>query len=118
MNDSIKPFRMSCSVSPECIRGFHGPVWTTANNRGDSVMKDVAYWDGEVLRYLRRERRMERLTGVSSLIALVLLLAGLVLPAAFALLAAGVSAGLAARAWMDASAALDFRDWTWRGLGE
>ena len=52
------------------------------------------------------------------MLAPVLLLAGFVLLAALALLVAGVFAGLAGRAWMDASAALDFRDWTYRGLGE
>lgn len=28
MNDFTKAFRMSCSVSPECNRDFHKPVWT------------------------------------------------------------------------------------------
>lgn len=28
MNDFTKAFRMSCSVSPECNRDFHAPVWT------------------------------------------------------------------------------------------
>lgn len=28
MNDFTKSFRMSCSVSPECNRDFHAPVWT------------------------------------------------------------------------------------------
>lgn len=81
-------------------------------------MADVVYWDGEASRYLRRASLMERFAGVSALVALVLLLVGLLLLAAFALLAAGVFAGLAARAWRDASAARDFRDWTFRGLGE
>ena len=30
MNDLTKAFRMSCSVFPECNRGFRGPVWTRA----------------------------------------------------------------------------------------
>lgn len=29
MNDFTKAFRMSCSVSPECNRDFHKPVWTS-----------------------------------------------------------------------------------------
>lgn len=29
MNDFTKSFRMSCSVSPECNRDFHKPVWTS-----------------------------------------------------------------------------------------
>lgn len=117
MNDCIKPFRMSCSVSPECIRGLHEPVWTPSADGAD-FMGDVVFWDGEARRFLRRERRMERCAGVFSMLAPVLLLAGFVLLAALALLVAGVFAGLAGRAWMDASAALDFRDWTYRGLGE
>lgn len=117
MNDFIKPSRMSCSVFSECIRGFHEPVWTSADSCADSLA-DVAYWDGEARRFLRRERVFERCAGGFSLLAVVLLVAGCVFPAALVLLAAGVSAGLAARAWMDASAALDFRDWTYRGLGE
>ncbi len=28
MNDFTKSFRMSCSVSPECNRDSHAPVWT------------------------------------------------------------------------------------------
>lgn len=28
MNDLTKAFRMSCSVSPECKRDLHAPVWT------------------------------------------------------------------------------------------
>lgn len=28
MNDFTKAFRMSCSVSPECNRDLHAPVWT------------------------------------------------------------------------------------------
>ena len=81
-------------------------------------MEDVAYWDAESRRFLRRERVFERSCGIACMVSVILLLSGLVWAAAFPLLAAGVLAGLAGRAWMDASAALDFRDWTLRGLGE
>lgn len=30
MNDFTKASRMSCSVSPECKRVFHAPVWTAS----------------------------------------------------------------------------------------
>lgn len=117
MNDFTKSSRMSCSVFPECIHGFHAPVWTTAPNRA-GLMEDVAYWDGQARRFLRRERVFERSCGLACMASIVLLCFGLVWPAAFLLLVAGVLAGLAGRAWMDASAARDFRDWTLRGLGE
>ena len=81
-------------------------------------MEDVAYWDGQARRFLRRERVFERSCGLACMVSVAFLLCGLVWLAAFPLLAAGVLAGLAGRAWMDASAALDFRDWTLRGLGE
>lgn len=34
MNDFTKAFRMSCSVSPECNRDFHKPVWTAPAVKG------------------------------------------------------------------------------------
>lgn len=116
MNDCIKPFRMSCSVSPECIRGFHEPVWTTSACRAD-VMEEVAYWDGEGRRLLRRERLFERCAALFALLALLALVSGCVIVAAALLLTGGVAAGLAGRASSDAAAAFDFRDWTW-GSGE
>ena len=98
MNDFTKSSRMSCSVFPECIHGFHAPVWTTAPNRA-GLMEDVAYWDAEARRFLRRERVFERSCGLACMVSVAFLLCGLVWLAAFPLLAAGVLAGLAGLGW-------------------